>query len=366
MFPKGFSMKSCPSLSFFAVLFCSVFIFSKTLLAADGRIEKVVYTNSENNVESVVFYLNGPHLPKAFALKGARPRVVFDFFGTMLDSQVPAIIQANGIVVKKVRLGRHSDKTRVVIDLNSTEGFHFEKQFDDTKNILSILLFTDNTPLEALSNEVPTESVPAEPEILPVDSIPAKEEVFRSPASVEEIAPVVETATVMTDAQANTSVEIEVTESAPLEPVIESDKKVEEDRDKIEPGKTTLLDPLLTDVSFENTSNNGEMVLFKLNGFFPPTVSGEEIGDPRVICKFPGTRLSDKIIKDQEVNGNFVKRIRVEQFATANEIQVTLELVPNNNYDLQQVFFKEDNLFVVIVNSFDSQDTSTNNTPALE
>ena len=32
--------------------------------------------------------------------------------------------------------------------------------------------------------------------------------------------------------------------------------------------------------------------------------------------------------------------------------RVTLELVPNKNYDLQQVFFKEDNLFVIIVNTY--------------
>jgi hypothetical protein len=101
------------------------------------------------------------------------------------------------------------------------------------------------------------------------------------------------------------------------------------------------------------------MVLFKLNGFFPPSVAGEEAGAPRVVCKFPGTRLAATVVKDQKSQGRFVDRIRVVQSADNNQLEVVLELVPNKNYDLQQVFFKEDNLFVVIVNSYDEKDSAT-------
>ncbi|MCI5158676.1 MAG: hypothetical protein D3906_09615 [Candidatus Electrothrix sp. AUS1_2] len=33
------------------------------------------------------------------------------------------------------------------------------------------------------------------------------------------------------------------------------------------------------------------------------------------------------------------------------KIRVVLDLVPNYSYDLQQVFFKEENLFVIIINT---------------
>ena len=115
-------------------------------------------------------------------------------------------------------------------------------------------------------------------------------------------------------------------------------------------------DALLFDVAFENTSNKGEMVLFKLNGFYPPTVSGKEEGTPLVICDFAGTRLGNTVLKDQVIHGEYVERVSIQQLEDSDLIRVTLELIPSKNYDLQQVFFKEDNLFVIIINSYESLD----------
>ncbi len=362
--------------SLFLLMFSLLFLHVYQASAAEGLIENVEYGNNEGKFESVAFHLNGAYLPKVFAMKGERPRVVFDFYETTLHKRVPASIQANGKVVKQVRMGRHTDKTRVVIDLHSMEGYHFDQKFDEEKNILTILLFSDSVVTQvAAVQESPAQStaepvIPPSPSVvskpLTVDTIPAKEEVFPTPVTAGKTAAVASKSAEVIAEKLVPPVEEELALTPVVESVAAVENEVVEESNDIEEEAAVSLDPLLTDVSFENTSNNGEMVLFKLNGFFPPTVTGEESGTPRVVCKFSGTRLSDKVVKDQKSNGAFVERIRVTQSASGNQLDVILDLVPNKNYDLQQVFFKEDNLFVVIVNTYDAKNAETVTHPSAE
>jgi hypothetical protein len=112
-------------------------------------------------------------------------------------------------------------------------------------------------------------------------------------------------------------------------------------------------EPLLSSVSFESIPNKGEMILFKLNEFYPPTVIGIEKGDPQVVCEFSNIHLATQV-KDVHCNGKYVKMVKVIKQTKLNKAKVILQLVPNKNYDLQQVFFKEDNLFVIIINSLEN------------
>ena len=95
------------------------------------------------------------------------------------------------------------------------------------------------------------------------------------------------------------------------------------------------------------------MVLFKLNDFYPPLVFGIEKGNPRVVCDFLDTVLGSDIETTIQTRGMFVSRIRTALHPSPAKVRVVLDLVPNKNYDLQQVFFKEDNLFVIIISEFE-------------
>ena len=128
------------------------------------------------------------------------------------------------------------------------------------------------------------------------------------------------------------------------------------DKGKTEAAKTvappkTMEGPQLEYVKFESSPSKGEMVLFKLNGFHPPAVHGVEEGIPRVICDFNNTRLIDGTKSLIKVDGKFVKVIRTSKTKKPEKVRVVIDLEPNRSYDLQQVFFKEDNLFVLIVNT---------------
>ena len=308
---SGYSfMKSCKIIICLTVLLL-FFLFSGSIHAADGLIKDITFQGKNENSESVMFHLNGPWLPQAFAINGGAPRVVFDFADTRLAKTVPSSIDTKGSIIRKIRIGIHSNKTRVVMDLAAGEKCNFDQQFDETTNILTIQLYPINSP----------------------------EKQDKKPV----VAAVVEKNSIETVAEE---------ERVEQEGVVAAATVAEKQKEETGPAP----DPLLSDVSFENTSNKGEMVLFKLNGFYPPAVSGKEDGTPLVICDFSGTRLGEKVVKKQVCHGEFIERINVQQLEESDLIRVTLELVPKNNYDLQQVFFKEDDLFVIIVNPYNATD----------
>ncbi|MCL2790409.1 MAG: AMIN domain-containing protein [Desulfobulbus sp.] len=109
--------------------------------------------------------------------------------------------------------------------------------------------------------------------------------------------------------------------------------------------------PQLEYVKFDDSSPKGEMVMFKLNGFHPPAVHGVEEGTPKVICDFNNTKLMQTVKGPLKTNGKFVKVIRTTATKKPEKVRVVIDLEPNRSYDLQQVFFKEDNLFVLFVNT---------------
>ena len=123
-----------------------------------------------------------------------------------------------------------------------------------------------------------------------------------------------------------------------------------------ETDKSTI-PPILSSVTFDNSTNRGEMVLFKLNDFQPPTVFGVEEGLPRVVCDFKGAEAAHDVPNVIKTDGKYVHTIRIGRETSPKKVRVVLDLTSSINYDLQQVFFKDDNLFVIIINSLGNTPT---------
>lgn len=113
---------------------------------------------------------------------------------------------------------------------------------------------------------------------------------------------------------------------------------------------TSSLVPTILEISFDDSSNRGEMVLFHLDAFSPPTVSAIEKNSPRVLCDFMAMKLDPTVPKTIVANGKYIERIRTARHHDPKKVRVVLDLFPDRDYDLQQVFFRNDNLFVLIVN----------------
>ena len=194
----------------------------------------------------------------------------------------------------------------------------------------------------------PTKPEPAKPEA----SAPTKTE---KPAETKATAPPAETKKEAPPAAETADKQSPQPKAAPPQ-TSKADGEQTAEKAKAVPAKPsnplkTADNPQLESIKFDPSSPKGEMVLFKLNGFHPPSVHGVEEGIPRVICDFNNTKLVDGNKNLIKTDGKFVKVIRTSKTKKPEKVRVVIDLEPNRSYDLQQVFFKEDNLFVLIVNT---------------
>ena len=341
--------KNIKNISFFL---CTLFLlaiplFSASQAAEVPTLEDIEFRSSSANEEQITFKLNGTYIPKIFAIKGKKPRVVFDFPNTITARTLNNIITTNGRFIKQIRIGIHEGevpKTRVVLDLIPDKKIDFNQNFDRQRNALTVTVYYSGSA-----------SAP------PVAKETMKEAAKPEPTEVQEPAPLQASVPepVVTPEPATTPPQVSPfdppdlhPDPAPLQkkPDTKPAAKIQKQKPSPAPQKTADQPPILRSVKFDASSNRGEMIQFKLNDFYPPIVFGIEEGLPRVVCDFKDTKLERSVKNTIKANGKYVKSIRIGKHKNPDKVRVVIDLEPNNNYDLQQVFFKEDNLFVIIVN----------------
>ncbi len=200
-------------------------------------------------------------------------------------------------------------RTRVVVDLSKQTPVQYASEYSEQDNTLIVTLTPDtNEPRLSLAPNHQPETQ---------NTQPTKEASLVSPVDEKAIPPVLPAKKVV-DKPAGKSI---------ATPVV----------------------PTILDISFDDSSSKGEMVLFHLNDFYPPTVSAIEKDVPRVLCDFSAMNLSPDVQETILTKGKYIKRVRTARHHNPDKVRVVLDLSPDRDYDLQQVFFKNDNLFVLIV-----------------
>ncbi len=353
-------------------------LFALVTASADDQtrkgplLEEIIHEAVTDTSEKLIFRLSATDPPKIFKIKGEKPRLVIDFFDTGYSAQVKKISNTDDHLIKSVRIGMHKDppKTRVVVDLRTEREYDYEVNSQEQENTLTITLYFDGKRPEADGEK--EKIVPAaeaqEPQKLPVPVIESMPEEPVSPPLAETaeqpVAPPESNVVSSSDAAAEETEKqiVEAPEDAEPPAEMEVDVKSQQAEERvnqiianIKDPKPIAADPVLLDVTYESTANDSEMVLFKLNDFYPPIVFGIEKGNPRVVCDFLDTGLAGDISPVIHTNGTFVSKIRTARHPNPEKVRVVLDLVPNKNYDLQQVFFKEDNLFVIIISEFEKE-----------
>ncbi|WP_457574756.1 AMIN domain-containing protein [Desulfolithobacter sp.] len=299
------------------ILLAAVLLPAVLLAATDSAVlEDIRFEKSSASAEQVIFSLDRSAIPRVFAIKGKKPRVVFDFPGTRPAATLGQQIQTRGEYIERIRIGIHHKpqlKTRVVLDLRPDRNLDFEQQFLSDKHQLILKVFAEESTAATVDQTPPADQA-------------TQKTTTPSPFLAPKLEPAA--AARQTDPARKT-----------------------ENTKKSTPPDATIV-PTLTGVEFDTSRSRGEMILFKLNGFYPPRVFGIAEGLPRVVCDFKDTRLDKSVQRLIKANGRYVKSIRTGRHE--DRIRVVLDLKQGNNYDLQQVFFKEDNLFVLIVNTLDN------------
>ena len=302
-----------------------------------GLLENIAFDRESSARETVTFKLNGPYIPKMFAIKGDVPKIVFDFDNTRQSKSIKAVTKSRGNLIASIRTAVHTDpqlKTRVVLDLVPSGDYDFAMDFNKKDNILIVTIFhpqqKKETPQPEVSGGKTKNNELAPPPITPP-----------LPATVQK-------------------------EAVSVPPVKE--KKVE--KPPVLPPAVIVEKPsvsspqlVINKISFEKSPDKGEKVSFLLTNFHPPVIFGVEEGVPSIVCDFMDTSVGEKVSEKILAQGEFVTQVRVEKNVTAHKIRVVLELVPNRHYDLKQVFFKEENLYVLFVKSQKSNQAGSGGKP---
>lgn len=322
------------------VFLCTAFL---TGAAASSLIEKIEFDASGSNVDRITFKLNSSALPKTFALKDP-PRAVFDFPDTALTKGLKTNIPAAGKFIKGIRVAEYRGdkaKTRVVLDLASEQAVDFKQDFNAESNTLVISIFAlGSKPAPAPAPAAAAPEKPKAPEPVAEKSpeaekpAPAPLPAPKEPVATKEVAPLPKPETGTEPAKGEGTVIQPLSAVGPQQPPTEGSPS-----------------PVLYSIEFDKEANRGETINFKLNTFNPPVVFGIEEDTPRIVCFFKDTAAGPELQDMIGAKGRFVKSIQVGKYSNPNNVRVVLELVPNLNYDLQQVFFKEDNMFMIIINT---------------
>ncbi|MBU1565993.1 MAG: AMIN domain-containing protein [Proteobacteria bacterium] len=308
------------------VVLAGMIVVSPPAISAASSAAVVINSISHNvdsdTEEKLTFQLSALAVPKIFTMKGDNPRLVIDFPNSSYGGK-GAIPLAAGKLATNIRTGIHQapeQKIRVVIDLSREIPVRYTSEYSETDNTLIVLLSPDFQELQSKETSPVVKQETAMLLTKPPEMAATKE---AEDKPIPSIFPVQE------PENKSTTVAAPVTPPTPA-------------------AKTES--PRLLDVSFDDSSSKGEMVLFHLTNFTPPTVSAVEKDNPKVFCDFIGVELGKTVEENIAAKGKYVERINTSKQSKPDKIRVVLNLTPNRDYDLQQIFFKKDNLFVLIVN----------------
>ncbi len=282
-------------------------------------IESIAHAVGTDAGEKITLRLSGPVESKIFTMKGDNPRLILDVPNSLYKGK-GVMVLADGKLATSIRIGLHQtpeQKTRIVVDLAKDIPVRYKSDYSVTDNTISINL----SPEDPGQRQLPPATTTAPP--IAIARAKSPEEPATGPPAENPVVPVV--------------VAKEPAKKPDPSPVV-AEKTI------------ASKGPQLLDVSFDDSSDRGEMVLFHLTDFSPPIVSALEKGNPRVLCDFMTTGMGKGVEENIYANGKFVERIRTSRHQKPDKVRVELELTPDRDYDLQQVFFKNDNLFVLIIN----------------
>jgi len=355
---------------------------------APAAVEAILF-ESDADAEYVRIRLSNVVQPVIFQLPGKNPRVVCDLPAVSYPQTMKKLLPAGGDLIRRIRIGVHhkpEPKTRIVIDLLPKGEYSVVHEYDDADAVLAIRIALKTTKMK--SGLVPTDTSASEEEFKTLDSggAPVEPPASTEKGGVDSVEPVVETPPQPEEAPATappetteSEAEAAPVEKAPPEPKVPaataSPKTMENEVDDepavlLQQESTLKLGgegqggddvredelPVLLDITYETSTNGKEMALFRLSGFYPPVVFSTEGDDLLVVCDFLDAMLGYGIDPVLQTDGKYIQKVRVEKFSDPAKVRVVLDLSEGFNYDVKQVFFKEDNLFVVVISSLGKQE----------
>lgn len=353
---------------YLVIIYTAMTMFFPVMVWGDsgtGRnlIHSIQYIGMEDGSEIVELKLSRKVEPKYLALTGEKPRAVFDFVDTSYSRSGKRLISGGGHYIQRIRVGLHHAplvKTRVVLDLAKNHTYQIDQRYKESTNSFRISVSVKDG-FRKTGIEAPTKTEPKRNDLIETQSekstsaieTPAKR--TSPPQITEERSSKPSEKTVVAIAQED-SVEAEA--KGPEETSITKNDTVQNSQQEQSVGfaiseadDRAKAIPEIVKVTWESSSKDKEMVLFKLNGFHPPVVFSSEENEIKVVCDFLDGILGPGINTEIDTGGKLILKVRTAKYNNPEKVRVVLDLAEKYNYDLKQVFFREDNLFVIIISN---------------
>jgi len=96
----------------------------------------------------------------------------------------------------------------------------------------------------------------------------------------------------------------------------------------------------------------GDVLRLQLDGYASPKITAREGHMPQIVCFFPQVRLAVKKGLNQPLFGKFIQKVAVSALKEPAGVQMVLDLEGGYDYDIRQVFVKDESVFELVVNVF--------------
>ena len=314
--------------------------------AASPVLESITF-EKEAAGEKIYLQLSSEVNPTIFEIPGEKPRIVLDFPDTVYPLGKRTTIPAEGELISQIRVGRHAKpvaKTRVVMDMAVGVNYSFVKEYNVSSKSLRVLISQPDHNQQDRQDSV---KFPPKGMVDPEDSAEQKRPVDQQPERRNEagqalVHPSETDQLHLETIEERGSHQSQVAQSAP---------EVINDNDALEPEKEQKAEIILHEVRYEKSNSGKEMIFFRLNGFYPPTVFSSQGSDLYVVCDFLGAVPAAELTGSIASGDDHIQSITITAAEEPARVRVLIELFETLDYDLKQVFFREDNLFVLMLSN---------------
>jgi len=115
-------------------------------------INDIKHYKVSDSQDKIMVHVNALNYPTLQTLRGARPRIVLDFFGSRLRGKEQYEILAEGNFIKKIRIRSFKEpqqKVRIVFDMVLNKKYSLERTFSKKDNIYSFDLKANQSTLHS-------------------------------------------------------------------------------------------------------------------------------------------------------------------------------------------------------------------------
>jgi hypothetical protein len=104
---------------------------------------------------------------------------------------------------------------------------------------------------------------------------------------------------------------------------------------------------LIKDMTFKKEKDGHEKFLIEFNRFNEPKIFSMDGKKPRIVIDIHNISSVRSGLSRIDVKGTLVKQIRTALDRKTNSMRIVIDVEANRNYEVDQTFYKAENLFVV-------------------